>query len=121
MALLTTYTDANKVVTSIKSDEVNKTMKWLNGYGNAWVVETVKRESFYYTGMDYATALACKAAMELAWTKDITDWTINDAGSLSDATSNKLVANIEVSNEGGNMWRCSVDVNWVTKTVTPIT
>lgn len=119
MALLTTYTDDNKVVTSIRSDEVNKVRKWLNGYGNAWAVETVKRQSYYYTGMSYATAIACKVAMELEWTKSFEDWSISDAGVMTSAISTKLVANIEVSNEGGNMWRCSVDVNWVTKTLEP--
>lgn len=120
MALLTGYSSANKVVLTERKPVVNKTMIWLNGYGFAWNVETVERQSFEYVGMTKAAADTCADAMVTDWTVQMTDFYVDGSGNISSTTSNRLVADIAVILMGGLMYKVTVDVNKVSNNVTAI-
>lgn len=121
MALLTGYSSTNKVVLNERKPVPNKTMVWINGYGFAWNVETVERQSFEYIGMTKAAADTCAAAMVTEWTVTMTDYYVDGNGALQFTTSNRLVADIAVVPMGGLMYKVTVDVNQVSNTVTAIT
>jgi hypothetical protein len=121
MALLTGYSDTNKVILSESKPAVNKTLVWLNGYGHAWNTETVERQSYEYVGMTKAAADTCASAMVTLWTKTMTDYFVTEAGAIDSATSDRLVADIKVVPMGGLMYKVTVDVNKVSNTVQAIT
>lgn len=119
MALLTGYSSTNKVVNSERKPVVNKTAVWLNGYGFAWNVETVERQSFEYVGMTKAAADTCAAAMVTEWTVTMTDYFVS-GGAISSTTAQRLVADIAVVPQGGLMYKVTVDVNKVSNAVTAL-
>jgi len=120
MALLTTYGSTNKVVLSERKPVVNKTMVWLNGYGFAWNVETVERQSFEYIGMTKAAADTCATDMVTAWTIEMTDYYVDGNGAIQSTATNRLVADVAVVLMGGAMYKVTVDVNKVSNTVTAL-
>ncbi len=120
MALLTGYSSTNKVVLNERKPIVNKILVWLNGYGFAWAVETVERQSFEYVGMTKAAADSCAADMVTAWTVQMTDYYLAN-GAFTSTTSNRLVADIAVVLQGGGMYKVTVDVNKVSNTIGALT
>lgn len=121
MALLTGYSDTNKVIKIENKPAVVKTLVWLNGYGRAWNVETIERQSYEYVGMTKAAADTCASAMVTAWTVTMTDYYVDGAGAIQTATSNRLVADIAVEPQGGLMYKVTVDVNKVSNVVSALT
>jgi len=94
MALLTTYTSANKVILEAPKT-VTASRAFTDWYLQAHIeTRTTYTERFKYVGMDYATALSCQAAM-------ITAYTANGI----------CYANVVASPTGGAMWQ--VEVNYV--------
>lgn len=121
MALLSSYSDANKVILSENKPAVVKTLVWLNGYGRAWNVETIERQSYEYVGMTKAAADTCADEMVTLWTLTMTDYYVDAGGSIQTATSNRLVADIAVVPQGGLMYKVTIDVNKVSNVVSALT
>lgn len=120
MALLTTYGSTNKRITVENKPAVVKTLIWLNGYGRAWNVETIERQSYEYIGMTKAAADTCAADMVTLWTVTMTDYYVDGSGALQSTTSSRLVADIAVVPEGGTMYKVTVDVNKASNVVTAL-
>ena len=120
MALLTGYSSTNKVVKKVNSDNETRKLLWMP-LGLYWNIETVKRESFEYVGMTYAAAIDCQGHMVTDWTKTITDYYVDNAGSIQTTTTTRLVADIAVEHMGGLMWKVTVDVNWQYFTIAAMT
>jgi len=110
MALLASYSDANKVTLRAETVVKLRTLVFINGYGNAWQVETITRESYEYVGMDETTALACQAALIGTYTVMRNIATL-DAGEISYSPQEVQIADVSASPMGGRMWKVSVDVN----------
>jgi hypothetical protein len=121
MALLSTYSDDNKNVLTENKPIVLKTLVWLNGYGRAWNVETIERQSYEYIGMTKAAADTCAAAMVELWTILMTDSFVDEAGTIQTETAERLVADIAVVLQGGLMYKVTVDVNKVSNAVSALT
>jgi hypothetical protein len=121
MALLSTYSDDNKNVLTENKPIVLKTLVWLNGYGRAWNVETIERQSYEYIGMTKAAADTCAADMVEQWTIDMTDSFVDEAGTIQTETAERLVADIAVVLQGGLMYKVTVDVNKVSNAVSALT
>lgn len=121
MALLSTYSDDNKNVLTENKPIVLKTLVWLNGYGRAWNVETIERQSYEYIGMTKAAADTCAAAMVTQWTVEMTDAFVDDAGNIQEETAERLVADISVVPQGGLMYKVTVDVNKASNAVAALT
>lgn len=121
MALLSTYGADNKRITIEYKNAVIKTLVWLNGYGRAWNVETIERQSYEYVGMTKAAANTCATEMATLWTVTMTDYYVDEAGAIQTTTSNRLVAEIAVVPEGGTMYKVTVDVNKASNVVSALT
>ena len=96
MALLTTYSDANKQQIELPVDLVK-----IGYYASATAGKCVKRvittttQRFAYVGMDKTTAQTCVDAMVLAYT---------------DPTTGEVSADVQGSHVGGGMWQVDVGV-----------
>lgn len=88
MALLTTYTDANKVIDqgltitySIAKVFGNWKQTAAYGaseyvYGSAWELRRIAKGTFRYVGLDYDTAKTCAEAMTTQYTRqtEVSNW-----------------------------------------------
>lgn len=119
MALLTTYTNANKVTLRAEYESQIRTLVWINGYGNAWQVETVTRESYEYVGLTAAAALTCQAALVSAYTVARNIPVLTD-GDIAYEEENVLIAEVVASPMEGSMWKVSVDKNDRVITIVPL-
>ena len=117
MALLTGYSDDNKHVNWTAAPVSNKTLIWLNGFGWAWNVETVTRQSYEYVGMTSAAADTCSTAMVALWTVTLTNYYVDGNGQLASNTVDLCVADVRKVWVGGSMYKVTVDVNKVENTV----
>lgn len=135
MALLTTYTDANKIIQSGKTQRITCSApseplvtlaKGTDGNytatSEAWYEMTcVSSASFAYVGMTYAAASACRAAMIRKFTRTKTVWeykaTVAEDGTASlgwvQSSTGATVqeAEIDLTPMGGHMYQVSVIVN----------
>lgn len=148
MGLLTTYTDANKIVQSGKTRRITcgtpsapTVSATRDGDGAITVSTDVWYEmichstaSFSYVGMDYATASRCRDAMISKFTRTKHVWeyktTVDkDAGTVkigwvkSSTGATVQEAEIDLAPTGGHMYQVSVNVDCedVVMTTTPST
>jgi len=98
MALLTGYSDDNKHVNWTAAPVSNKTLIWLNGFGWAWNVETVTRQSYEYV-------------------VTLTNYYVDGNGQLASNTVDLCVADVRKVWVGGSVYKVTVDVNKVENTV----
>lgn len=145
MALLTTYTDANKVLLAGKTRRItcgapsDPTVTASVGDGGAVSVSTDvwyemichSTASFAYVGMDYATAQRCRDAMIAKFTRTKSVWeykaTVGDDGSVkvgwakSGTGATVQEAEVSIANAGGRMYEVTVQVDCedVLMTTTP--
>ena len=119
MALITSYSDANKERHQLSAERSVHTLVRLATHldGGAWAmlqywyVETITTERFSYVGMTAAAAEACQAAMVTAWTKTKSIPFIGEDGTITTESKQVVCADIRANHTGGGMWQVDVDVN----------
>jgi hypothetical protein len=119
MALITSYSDANKERHQLSAERTVRTLVRLatSVGGTAWqmlpywYVETITTERFSYVGMTAAAAATCQAAMVTAWTKSKDIPFISDDGTITTESKQVVCADIRANHTGGSMWQVDVDVN----------
>lgn len=129
MALLTTYTDANKQVYELPTTTKTSTLviMWTrtgtDKFGNApfAMVEEFTRESYAYVGMDAATAAACAAAMIATYTKVITTPILDTTtGAITYEEKSMLVASVRPVWVVGGMFNVEVERNEPSYSLEPL-
>jgi len=115
MALFTSHSATNKVVTQLPSTETIHTTIFVSGYTTAIQTEVIDTESYRYVGMTKEAAEACMDAMQALYTETIQTPVIT-GGAIGYVPSVQCVAKIRGYPVAGRMWEVSVDVN--RKTVT---
>lgn len=119
MALITSYSDANKERHQLSAERTVRTLVRLKTSldGTAWAMipywytETITTERFSYVGMTAAAAEACQAAMVSAWTKTKSIPFIDHEGTITTELQQVICADIRANHTGGSMWQVDVDVN----------
>lgn len=129
MALLTTYTAANKQVYELPTTTKTSTpvVLWTRTgtatFGNApfAMVEEFTRESYAYVGMDAATAAACAAALITSYTKVIGTPILNPTtGVITYEEKSMLVASVRAVWVGGGMFSVEVERNEPSYSLEPL-
>ena len=124
MALITQYSDANKVVDSALTVTYAKRRiygQWshvsLNTettYTAAWEYERHATMSIRYVGMTFAAAQACAEAMVAKYTRSvkISEWDYNDDGAFATIDGGSApMADVAVQLGDGSMYNVVVSVN----------
>jgi len=123
MALLTTYSDANKVWRQGESTRTVRTPIIVVGAGfQGWQVEEITTESFSYVGMTKTAAYACAADMVTLYTST-KNWPVWDTeqNAFTVTTVNQCWADVRPVYEGaGSMWRVDVERNEKNVTIAAI-
>lgn len=107
MALLQDYNDGKVTHTALArrysvGAKVNDTYYEVHRY-------TTKTWSYY--GLDYATALSCRAAMETLLKRTFYFWRIGADGTPVKDDALMMVDAIEVVHDDGAMWHVDIQVN----------
>jgi hypothetical protein len=120
MALLTSYSNANKQVYELPTTTKTSTpvIMWTrigtDTSGNApfAMVEEFTRESYAYVGMDAATAATCAAALIASYTKVIDVPILNPTtGAITYEEKSMLVASVRAVWVVGGMFNVEVERN----------
>lgn len=125
MALLNTYTSANRVVTNDKvvtysMTKLNGNWSWFDGvythtYYWAWEIHRYCTKNYKYVGLDLATAQACAAAMVTKYTREFKA-SIYEApgmgqGSFIDySMGRRCMAEVSINQVAGHMYEVVISV-----------
>lgn len=128
MALLTEWSDDNRVITdglivSYESELVFGTwtqMSLVGGavvkvYDKAWRMTRKATKSYKYTGMDYATAQKCAESMVSKYTRPFRQsrWDALEGDFINGNGGSRCMAQVAVRYAQGNMYEVTVDVREV--------
>ena len=126
MALLTTYTEANRVINTALTVTYSKrkiygswsytNLNMQTTIGEAWEYSRHAVKSYTYVGMDYTTALACRSAMVALYarTTKVSEFSTSGATIGTFVTvdaGTQLMADIAVQHDDGGMYSVVVNVN----------
>jgi hypothetical protein len=129
MALLTSYSSANKQVYELPTTTKTSTpvIMWTrigtDNFGNApfAMVEEFTHESYAYVGMDAATAATCAAALIASYTKVIDVPILNPTtGAITYEEKSMLVASVRAVWVVGGMFNVEVERNEPSYSLEPL-